>query len=83
MSEQGDRDRNLAFDVGHLQTLEAAYSALSGDISALRQAILKGSQVSLHHRENLIRHLKQTLVLLSAATQACNEIIVSITKPIK
>lgn len=47
-------------------------------ISAIRQAILKGSQLSPRDRDKLIEHLRQTDVLLSAAKQACQEILSSI-----
>jgi hypothetical protein len=62
----------------HLHTLEAARSGLLGDISAIRQAILKGSQLSARDRDKLIEHLRQTDVLLTAAKQACQEILLSI-----
>ena len=65
----------------HLQTLEAAQSRLLGDTSVIRQAILKGSQLSPRDREKLIEHLQQTKVLLAAATQACQEMMRSIAQP--
>ena len=79
MSEKEDRERTIAFVSKHLQTLEAARSALASDIGALRQAIVNGSQMLTLNLETLARHLKQTHLLLTAAKQACEEIILSAT----
>ena len=84
MNEQWDDPyRNQALIVEHLQALEAAQSALVGDISAFRQAVLKGSQLLPRDCENLLTHLRQTQVLLAAATQACHGMILSITQPMQ
>jgi hypothetical protein len=83
VNPQWDPYRNRALIVEHLQTLEAAHSALAGDVSALRQAVLKGSQLSPRDCENLATHFRKTKVLLAAATQACQEMILSITQPIQ
>ncbi len=83
MNEQWYPYKNEARIVQHLQALEAARSALSGDMSALRQAVLKGSQLLPRDCENLATHLRETMVLLVAATQACEEMILSITKPMQ
>jgi hypothetical protein len=79
MNGQGSPYGNQVLVAEHLQALEAAHSALSGDISALRQAVLKGSQLSPRDCERLATHLQKTKVLLTAAAQACQEIISSIT----
>jgi hypothetical protein len=68
-------------NVEHLQILEAAQSELQGDIGAIRQAILKGSQLSPRDRERLIGHLRKTLILLTAAKQACEEMLSSLANP--
>jgi hypothetical protein len=65
-------------NVEHLQILEAAQSELQGDIGAIRQAILKGSQLSPRDRERLIEHLRKTLILLAAAKQVCEEMLSSL-----
>ena len=65
----------------HLQILEAAQSELQGDIGAIRQAILKGSQISPYERDRLILHLRKTLILLTAAKQACEEMLSSLADP--
>ena len=65
----------------HLQVLEAAQSELQGDIGAIRQAILKGSQLSPHERDRLILHLRKTLILLTAAKVACEEMLSSLANP--
>ena len=74
MSEQSYPYKNHAFIVEHLQALETAQSSLLGDISAIRQAILKGSQLFPRDREKLLGHLHETKVLLAAATRACEEL---------
>jgi hypothetical protein len=66
-----------------LRILEAVQSRLLGDISGIRQAILKGSQLSPRDREKLIEHLQETRVLLVAATRAYQEMISSITEPMQ
>jgi len=73
-----EEDRDIVFLVGHLQTLDAARSALASDIEALRQALLKGSQMLTLDLQTLATHLTQTHRLLTAAKQACEEIILSI-----
>jgi hypothetical protein len=78
MNGQEDRKGNIPFVVENLQKLEAARSALASDIGALRQAILKGSQMLTLDLETLATHLTQTHRLLTAAKQACEEIILSI-----
>jgi hypothetical protein len=78
MNQQGGREGNAALVVENLQTLEAARSALANDIAALRQAILKGSQMLTLDLESLATHLTQTHHLLTAAKQACEEIILSL-----
>jgi hypothetical protein len=83
VNEQWDPYRNQALIVEHLQALEAAQSALAGDISAFRQAVLKGSQLLPRDCENLLTHLRQTQVLLAAATHACQGMILSITQPMQ
>ena len=83
MDERWDPYRNQALIVEHLQALEAAHSALAGDMSALRQAVLKGSQLLPRDCENLATHLRTTKVLLAAATQACQEMILSISRPVQ
>lgn len=82
MTELRDPSRNLLFIVEHLQALEAAHPALLGDIRALRLAVLKGSQLLPRDRENLVTHLRETEALLTAATKACQEIILSLTQPV-
>jgi hypothetical protein len=79
MNEQEARERNMAVVFGHLQTLEAARSALASDIGALRQAILKGSRMVTLDLESLAKHLSQTHRLLAAAQQACEAIVSLIT----
>ena len=79
MNEQENRERNTAMFVGHLQTLEAARSALASDIGILRQAILKGSRMVTLDLESLATHLRQTHKLLTAAQQACEAIVSLIT----
>ena len=64
----------------HLRALEAARSGLLGDLSAIRQAILKGAQLSRGDRERLAEHLRETDALLTAAKQACQEILSSIAE---
>lgn len=78
MNEQGGPYRNLPPIVEHLQALESAHAALLGDIKALRQAVLKGSRLSQLDCENLATHLRETQTLLTAAGQACEEIILSL-----
>jgi hypothetical protein len=78
MNQQGGPEGNVALVVENLQTLEAARSALANDIAALRQAILKGSQMLTLDLESLATHLTQTHRLLTAAKQACEEIILSL-----
>jgi hypothetical protein len=80
MNEQEARERNMAVVVGHLQTLEAARSALASDIGALRQAILKGSRMVTLDLDSLAKHLTQTHHLLAAAQQACEAITLLITR---
>jgi hypothetical protein len=79
MTEQRDPGKNLVFIVEHLQALEAAHPALLGDIRALRQAVLKGSRLSPRDSENLATHLRETHALLTAATHAYEEMILSLT----
>jgi hypothetical protein len=83
MDEQFNPYKHQALVVEHLQALEAARSALLGDIGAFRQVVLKGSQLSARECENLVTHLHKTQVLLAAAAQACQTMIFSITKPIR
>jgi hypothetical protein len=83
VNEQWDPYRNQALIVEYRQALEAAQSALVGDISAFRQAVLKGSQLLPRDCENLLAHLRQTKVLLAAAAQACQEMILSFAQPIQ
>jgi hypothetical protein len=73
-----EEDRDIVFLVGRLQTLDAARSALASDIDALRQALLKGSQMLTLDLQPLATHLTQTHRLLTAAKQACEAIILSI-----
>ena len=81
MNEQGGPYGNLTVIAEHLPALEAAHPALLGDISALRQAVLKGSRLLPRDSENLAAHLRETQTLLAAAAQACEEMIASLTAP--
>jgi len=70
--------RDVAFLVEHLQILDAARSALlASDIGAVRQALLKSSHMLTLDLETLATHPAQTHRLLTAAKQACEEIILS------
>ena len=66
----------------HIQMLESTRSERAGDISAIRRAILAGSRLSPRDRDNLVSHLKQTLLLLNAAMRVCEKIIASLTEPV-
>jgi hypothetical protein len=81
MNDQGCPDGNLALLVEHLPALEAAHPALLGDLRALRQAVLKGSRLSPRDSESLATHLRATQALLTAATQAYEEMISSLRTP--
>ena len=79
MNDQGGASGILALIAEHLPALEAAHPALLGEISALRQAVLKGSRLLPRDCENLATHLRETQALLTAAAQACEGVISSLT----
>ncbi len=82
MNDQGRLSGDLPLIAERLQALEAAQPALLGDIAALREAALKGSPLLPRECENLATHLRETQALLTAASQACEEIISSLTTPL-
>ena len=74
MNQEEDPEGDIAFLVEHLQAPRRR-SALAIDIGALRQALLKSSQILTLDLETLATHLTQTNCFLTAAKQACEEII--------
>lgn len=72
-------ERTLVFTVEHLRALEAAETALVGDIRAVRLSILKGPEMLPRDAETLANHFRGTRVLLITATQSYEEMILALT----